>query len=474
MDVNQKVPKKEKLSYALTNTGQTMIYALFTSYLLMFMTDYLYIVPGVAGVIIGITRIFDAINDPIMGQIVDKTNTRLGKCRPYMLFTPIPVAVMTLLMFQPFQMGKTAVVIYSAFVYILFTMVYTTNDIPYWSMSSVITKDPHERLQIVTMTRIIGGIGSGVTIGAFWFVFKIFNENGGADERWSFFLAALIFCTIGVILMLQGFFNTKERSEITSQSERFFDNLKLVPKSKSLMINIIAGMLFSVTMVGVTALTTYFVKWNIKEVFSDMSSNNVMSIFTPVIGILPAISTLAGLISVPFLIKRYEKRDLILYTSIIGIVANVIFYFVGYHNIILFIIGRFVSFFPMGVWSSVTTLMIGDSVDDIDFKTGKRIEGTCFSILTFIGKFQNGISVAISGFILSFVHYNGELKPDLAQQSNGVLKAIFFMVTIMSALGFLISSIPFLMYDLNKKKHQDILDYLKERNNVKEEEVNEN
>ncbi|MGI6701604.1 MAG: MFS transporter [Christensenellales bacterium] len=463
---DQQVPLKEKLSYALTNTGQTMIYGIITTYLLMFMTDYLHILSSVAGVIIGAARVFDAINDPIMGQIVDKTKTKWGKCRPYMLFTPIPVAIFTLLLFAPFKLDKTAVTIYAAIIYILFTMIYTANDIPYWSMSSVITKDPKERVKIVTMTRIIGGLGSGLTIGAFWTVFKFINEGGVSDKRMSFFLSALVFCVIGTALMLQGFFKTKERSKITSQSEKFFDNLKLIRKSRALVINIIAGMLFSITTVGVTALTTYFVKWNIKEIFSDMSSNTVMSIFTPVIGILPAISTLAGLLAVPVLVKRYEKRDILVVSCVIGIVANIIFYFVGYSNIYLFIIGRFIAFFPMGIWISITTLMIGDSVDEIDVKTNKRIEGTCFSILTFMGKFQNGLSIAIAGMILSFIKYNGELDPDAAQQLPETLKGIFFMVTIVTAIGLFISLIPFLFYNLNNEKHGQILAQLQERKEV--------
>ena len=135
--VHEIVPKKEKLSYALTNTGQTMIYGLF-SMLLLFMTDYLGITPAIAGLIITLTRIFDAINDPIMGQIVDRTKTKWGKCRPYMLFTPIPVALVALLLFLPLGLSGGAAIAYATVVYLIFTVVYTANDIPYWSMSSVI------------------------------------------------------------------------------------------------------------------------------------------------------------------------------------------------------------------------------------------------------------------------------------------------------------------------------------------------
>ena len=137
---SQQVKFKEKLSYALTNTGQTMIYGLITTYLMLYLTDYLHIAAGIAGTILGAMRIFDAVNDPLMGAILDKTKTRFGKCRPYMLFTPIPLAVVTLIIFAPFKMGEAGYIAYVTIFYLLFTLIYTANDIPYWAMSSVITR----------------------------------------------------------------------------------------------------------------------------------------------------------------------------------------------------------------------------------------------------------------------------------------------------------------------------------------------
>lgn len=447
------VPVKEKVSYALTNTGQTMIYGLF-SMLMLFMTDYLYLAPSVAGLIITLTRIFDAVNDPIMGQVVDKTKTKWGKCRPYMLLTPIPVALVAMAMFAPIGLTGTSGMTYAIIIYLLFTVVYTANDIPFWGMSAVITTEPKQRVQIVTLTRLIGGLGSGLCIGGFWFVNKFFIEVAGASYHSGFFFAAVVFCVIGTGLMLQGFFNTRERAVSVQQKESIFENLKLIPKSKPLMLNLIGGALYSITVVGMTALTTYFVKWNIKEVYADMSSVNIMSIFTPVIGMLPAIATVVGLLIAPALIKKYEKKTILIFFCIFGAAINVIAYFVGYSNLIIFIALRFFAFLPVGIWSSLTTLFIGDSVDYIEYKIGRRVEGTCFSLLTFMGKFQNSISIAITGLILSLVGYNGQLDPDIENQSALTLNGIFIMVTLVSALGYLVSMIPFFFYDLNKKKHQ--------------------
>ncbi len=448
----EKVRLGERLSYAFTNTGQTMIYGLF-GFLMLFMTDYLYIDAAVAGLVIALTRIYDAINDPIMGQIVDKTKTKWGKCRPYMLFTPIPVAIFAMLLFMPTGLEGGSAVAYVTVMYVLFTMVYTANDIPYWGMSAVITRDPKQRTEIVTLTRLIGGIGSGLAVGGFWIVNKLFANS--MDKNLSFFCSVSVFCVLGAIVMLQGFFFTKERAFDTKQENvSFFSNFKLVPKAKPLVINIIAGALFSVVMVGSNALTTYFVKWNMMKLFVGMESNDIMAIFTPAIGFLPAVASVIGLLIAPLLIKKFEKRTVMIAFLSFGVIVNVISYFVGWHNFWLFLVLRFFSFLPLGVFSAITTLFIGDSVDYIEYKTGRRVEGTCFSILTFMGKFQNSISVAITGLILSVVGYDGNLDPDIMNQSDKTLEGIFFMVTIVSAIGMVLTIIPLIFYDLDRKTHQ--------------------
>jgi len=219
-------------------------------------------------------------------------------------------------------------------------------------------------------------------------------------------------------------------------------------------------------MIGTMAMTTYFVKWNIMEIFPEMESSEILSIFTPLIGILPAVGMIIGLSVAPALIKRMEKRDLLIAGAIFSIVINILFYFLGYHNIYIFVFGRFIAAIPLGIFTSVTTLMFGDSVDEIEFRTGKRIEGTVFSLLTFITKFQTGISVALTGVILSLVGYIGTLDPNIAQQSDFTLTSIFVMVTLIPALGYLLVSIPFMFYDFTNSKHQNMLKEIKKRNNL--------
>jgi GPH family glycoside/pentoside/hexuronide:cation symporter/probable glucitol transport protein GutA len=442
------VSLKEKLSYAFTNTGQCFVYGLF-GMLLLYMTDYLGISPAIAGMIISLTRIFDAINDPIMGQIVDKTNTKWGKCRPYMLFTPVPIALIAMLLFAPWGLTGGAAIAYISVIYTLFTIAYTANDIPYWSMSAVITTDPKQRTTIVTLTRLIGGLGSAAVIGGFWLINKLFINLLGASRNMGFFLSVTVFCILGILLMLQGFFQTKERATGSAGQKNLLSNLVYIFKAKPLLLNLIGGALFSVITVGTVALTTYFVKWNIGAMYPDMKNADVMALYSPLMGILPGAASVIGLLIAPFLIRKIDKKWLLIVSSLFGAGINVAAFFVGYQNLILFSVLRFFAFLPLGLWSSVTTLMIGDSVDYIEYHTGKRIEGTCFSLLTFMGKFQNSINVALTGLILSFVNYDGQLDPDIVQQTPKTLQGIFIMVTLVMGLGYILAMIPFFFYKLD-------------------------
>lgn len=445
---HETVPLKEKISYALTNTGQGFVYGLF-GMLMLFMTDYLGIDAKVAGLIIALTRIFDAINDPIMGQIVDKTKTKWGKCRPYMLFTPVPIALIAMLLFAPWGFTGGAAIAYATVVYVVFTVAYTANDIPYWSMSSVITTDPKQRTAIVSLTRLIGGLGSAAVVGGFWLINKLFMNGLGVSKNMGFFLAAAVFCVMGIVLMLQGFFNTKERAVGDAGQKNLLSNLVYLFKAKPLRLNLIAGALFSVVTVGTTALTTYFVKWNVGAMFPDMPNKDVMALYSPLMGILPGVASVVGLLIAPILVRKIDKKWLLIFSSIFGAGVNVLSFFVGYSNLILFSVLRFFAFLPVGFWSIVTTLMVGDSVDYIEYHNGKRVEGTCFSLLTFMGKFQNSINVALTGVVLSFVGYNGLLDPDVVQQSPITLDGIFVMVTLVMGLGYLIAMIPFFFYKLD-------------------------
>lgn len=169
---------KEAVAYAVAGFGQNFICTIIGSYLTIFMTDALLfgsadvMVGGISGamavayLMLG-TRIFDACNDPIMGSIVDKTRTKYGKCRPYLKWMAIPIAIMTLLCFNPFvEAGTVRTFVYIAVVYVIWSVVYTVVDVPYWALSSSMTNNTIVRGNLLTVTRLVCTLGAGiVTVG---------------------------------------------------------------------------------------------------------------------------------------------------------------------------------------------------------------------------------------------------------------------------------------------------------------------
>jgi Na+/melibiose symporter-like transporter len=509
---------KEIFRYGLTNTGQTMVYAIVGAFIMQFFNETLLVPTFITGIIFGIAGVYDGITDPIMGLVVDRTKTRWGKCRPYMLLTPIPVVLTILILFLPAfspaegqREAATGTIIIVTILYFIQTTVYTLNDIPYWSMSAVITRDPEKRVKVVSTTRIIGGMGSATTTVLLMVLVSQFRNLTGSTP-WGYFLGVMVLCIVGATLMLQGFFGTKERAieNKSAVKQKWYEPFKLLPKCPPLIINVIGGIFAAITVIGTMAMATYYARWNIwsmrhddffvRFIFNLLNINDPIAaqgIFTIVLGVLPAIATIVGLFLTPKFCKKFDKRNVLIIAGLSGFVVNLIFFLIGYQqSALLFMIGRFLACIQAGFWSGITTSMFGDSVDYLEHKTGKRNEGICFSLLTFVGKFGGAISAFLIGIILSIFRFDGTAQPrfDELQQQLGnlqsgsaeygqilnelgaisqpdvALRGIFFMTTLVMGIGQLLSTIPFFFYKFNKAEHNKVLAELREKR--KEQEAN--
>lgn len=154
---------KTAISFGMGSLGQNMLYTLTVSYLLMFYTDYLGIAAASAGVLLLVVRVIDAFADPLFGIFMDNTHTRWGKFRPYLLFTPVVLTVLTLFLFMQPNLSDHGKLIYAFVTYAVWSIAYTFLDVPYWSMTAVITDDPRQRTKVVVVPRIMAIIGAIVS-----------------------------------------------------------------------------------------------------------------------------------------------------------------------------------------------------------------------------------------------------------------------------------------------------------------------
>ena len=243
--------KKELRSFAIAAGGQGMVYAIMSSYISDFYTNILLVPPLFVFALMLGARIWDAINDPIMGIIVDKTQTRWGKMRPYIILTPVPIAILTILLFYVPNISTTAKMVYAAITYVLWGMIYTVSDVPFWSIVNLTTPNPKERGKVISIGRTVNGIGAALPQ-AFMIVIPFFLSKEGVSGtayKWNqyritYLISAIIVSVIGMALFSRYFFHAKERIQpINKEKVPFKEVVKAMKSNKPLLLVVIMGVL---------------------------------------------------------------------------------------------------------------------------------------------------------------------------------------------------------------------------------------
>ncbi|MDD6220855.1 MAG: MFS transporter [Clostridia bacterium] len=224
---------KEAIAYSITGFGQNLICNIIGSYLMVFMTDaLLFDIDSKVGAVSGVvavaylmlfTRIYDALNDPIMGSLVDRTRTKWGKCRPYLKWMAFPIAIMTILCFLPVYDNTAKSFAVISAIYVLWSMVYTVADVPYWGLSTAMTNDTEVRGKMLTVARLACTLGAGIVtvfvpIITSGVTAKYKDENGllitqysaqnAETLKWTYFICAVVLVAIAIPTFFYGFKNT--------------------------------------------------------------------------------------------------------------------------------------------------------------------------------------------------------------------------------------------------------------------------
>lgn len=437
------LPLKERLCYSFAGFGQSMIYTLSASFLMNFFTDELKIQAGVAGTIFLIARLWDAVNDPIMGGFVDKTMTRWGKMRPYILFASIPILITTILTFYaPSGLNTVQRTVYAVFIYILWGMLYTIADIPYNGLASSMSTDTDVRTKLLTLSKTLVAAGTGAAV---ILIPYMVDFLGGGNASRGYTYTAMIISAVGMGLFVLAFFGVKERVHPEIQTNTVKDIFKAVRINKPLLLLVLSGILNSLRFIPQSS-GIYFAKYN-------LGSSKYFSMLG---GIIIGATVVAILIT-PFLLKFTTKRDLYVYTSLAGAALSFIIYFVGYENLTITCILLFFSSMPIGFFTILFPAMIADTVDYGEWKTGHRTEGVCFSGNTFVAKLTAGASAFITGIVLTAVGFSE------SNVTPAALNGIFMLVTILPAIGGLLCVVPMLFYKFTEEIQRQAVKEIEER-----------
>ncbi len=494
---------KEALAYGIAGFGQNFICTIIGSYLTIFLTDALLF--GAEGVTIGSvtgsmavawlmlgTRIFDAFNDPIMGSIVDKTRTKWGKCRPYLKWMALPIAVMTIACFLPvFREKATSTFIIVGIIYVIWSVVYTVADVPYWGLSTCMTNDTVVRGNLLTVTRLLCTLGAGIVTvfvpiitGNLTAKFKytdadiaqimadkgvdaeaaknfigtviVGQESANASMlKWIYFIAAVVLVVAAVPMFFYGFKHTKERFTAEDNPPSFGHNLKLLFKNDQLLLIVLSGVLGGARMVYSYTGGLYFAKY-------VLQNEGMYSLIT----LLVVPGGLVASVLVPWMSKKFTKKWAYVAVHVFGGVVMAIMYFVGYDapwKLVIAAIGLVLLGIPQGVNNIITYAMIGDTVDYLEWKTGERGEGICFAMQTLINK----IGMAVGAFIGVISFSAAGIDAETGFISAEGAQTLWNMLVLSGVISMFACAIPVMFYKVTEKRQAEMVAEIAERKAAK-------
>ena len=420
--------KKEKLYYGLGALGKDLVYGFVAGYVLFFLNDVLGINALFLGTLFLFARAFDALNDPIMGMVVENTRSKFGKFRPWILIGTVLNAIVIILLFSAPSLSMPMLKIYVSVLYILWGVTYTLMDIPYWSMIPALSIHQKDRENIAVVARVCAGIGFTIVTVATVPLAKLLGQG---NDRVGYSMIGIIIAILFVILMTLTVKNVKEHVTVEQDKVSLKGLFKLLLSNDQLMVVMITVILFNVSTYITTTLGIYFFKYDVK--------NEVLySVFAAVAGIAQIIAMLCF----PLFSKKLSRKQIFISGVAVSIFGYLGLFSAGQFGFfsIPFLFGSgFFIFVGLGLMNILTTAMLADTVEYGEWKLGIRSESIVFSVQTFVVKLASALSAFIVGLGLSVIGF----KPDILQTSSTLagMRVLMFLVPI---FGLILSLVVYI------------------------------
>ncbi|NLJ40520.1 MAG: MFS transporter [Clostridiales bacterium] len=456
LQIYPKLTRREKFFYGFGDLSTALVWNVTITWAMFFFTDIFRISAIAAGTLMLIARIYDAVNDPIAGFIVDRTDTKYGKARPYLLWFAIPYGLVGSFLFYTPHLSDSGKLIYAYVFYFVLITIYTLINIPYNSMIALMTKDQGERTQLSRNRLLFAMVGFIVT--SFIPVFANILGRGNSEleiQRSGFFRSALVLGVVAAAGFLITFFNTKEHV-VEANRDRKIEIKKhtMGQQLRSLLQNrpwaVATLMTFSSNLrtAVMTAVAVYYSKYYLGRPES----------FASTILITTFAGAAVGLVVGPMVLKKYGSKKSVMVSSIIALLLSAAILPIG-QNTMLLLICMFLIGITQGIPSVAVYPMFGDAVEYGDWKTGIRTEGVTFSSFTFAQKAASGFASFLVGLLLTLFGYNSELIEQSARTVKGIVSMFAVTPIIISAIVVIIVS----FYPLTAEKYNNIVLELERR-----------
>ena len=481
MEQKKYVQKKEMTSFCVAGLGQGMIYALMSSYISDYYLNVLQLTPMFVLLLMLLARVWDAINDPLMGMIVDRSNLKSGKMLPFIRWALIPIGVVTLLMYLSPNLDKTAMMIYSAIVYVAWGMIYTVGDVSFWGLPNVMTPDSEERSSVISVSKIFNSIGSAVPEVLFLvvgFIIASWAQNTNTTDfltiqKRKYLIMAIITVGLGIIMYSRACTGVKEHVKMPVRKRQAGEPSQLarVFKCKPLVLVLLMGVLSSGRyMVSAAAIHvarySFYIGPELATLATEAERVAAIEGSISTVKTVFQISSIVGLFGatlfMPKLMKKFDYKKLIIVTCLAGFVASIITTIVGWFTMNLYACIPFIviSCIPLGVINTVCLAMIGDCLDFMELKTGFRDNALGAACQGFVNKLGNAF--ATCGIVLMYMFI--DIDPAQMLSSTAVMAAtdltrtqnfaMFSLVSIVPGVSMLLCAIPMFFYKIDGMKPQ--------------------
>lgn len=450
---------REKIGYGFGDMASSMFWKLFGSYLMIFYTDVFGMPAAVVGTMFLITRVWDSAFDPIVGIVADRTHSRWGKFRPYLLFLAVPFALIGILTFvTPTGWSMTAKIVYAYITYSLMMMVYSAINVPYASLLGVMSPEPHDRNILSVYRMMFAYLGSFIALLLFMPMVNFFST--GHTEQHGWMIAVIVIAVMCTALFYGCFALTKERVKpIKEKQNPLKEDVKDLLHNRPWWILLGAGisaLVFNSIRDGATVY--YFKYFVVEESHSTITLFGIPFVLSGLYLAVGQAANIIGVILAASISNRIGKKKTYMSAMILATVLSIVFYWFNKDDLgLIFIFQVLISIcagciFPL-LWS-----MYADCADYSELMTGNRATGLIFSSSSMSQKFGWAIGSAITGWLLAYFGFQAN-----AAQSEEAIHGIKMFLSFLPAVGTLLSVVFISIYPLSEIKMKEITEELEQK-----------
>lgn len=430
---------REKVGYGLGDMASNFYMGFFGLFLLYYYTDVFGISPAAAATMLLVTKVVDAISDPVMGLIADRTDTRWGKYRPYLLWVAVPYAALGYLLFLGPELSSTGRLVYAYITYTLIMLAYTAINVPYSALLAVISPVAEERTKATQFRFVFASLGT-LCVGAF--ATPLVKLLGSGDEVLGFRLTIVLFAVLSVLIFWITFATTRERVQPPRHDSSVSEDFSALLKNVSWIVLTLTGILIVVGLIARFASIVYYTKYYVGD-----SGEPLFLIFdkTAVLTSCGLIGQLTGALITPWLTRRFEKHRLVSAMSVLHAALLGLCYLVPPEAFWLVTLVHSAGILTFGVTITLLFSMYTDCAEYGEWLTGKNTAGLTVSASLFSLKFGSAVGGALPGFMLAWFGFTAN-----AAQSEQAINGIRVMFNVVPAVYFLAAGALMMFYQIDR------------------------